>query len=89
MTAYLVQIKRNVSGDPWLNCPSYSKSRPTFCLFTNLEKDNLYEVRVMAKNNAGYGGPSQDTMKTGSAGNRQLDLLSCMQASHIRREINP
>ena len=77
MTAYLVQIKRNGSGDPWLNCTSYSKSEPTFCLFTNLKKDTLYEFRVMAKNDAGYGWPSRDTIKTGSAGNRQLDLLSC------------
>lgn len=69
MTDYLAQIKRKGLEDPWRNCTSHNTSQATFCLFTKLDKDTLYEVRVMARNKVGYGLPSLNFTKTRNAGN--------------------
>lgn len=69
MTSYLAQIKINGSQDPWHNCSSSDTLPSTSCLFSGLEKDTVYEVRVMAKNRLGYGLPSHTIIKTENTGN--------------------
>lgn len=69
VTSYLVQIKINGSQDPWHNCSSFDTLLSTSCLFTSLNKDTAYEVRVMAKNRLGYGLPSHTIIRTENTGN--------------------
>lgn len=66
---YLAQIKRKDTEDPWRNCTSPHTSKLESCMFTNLEKDTLFEVRVKARNKIGFGWPSRNFTKTGNAGN--------------------
>ena len=70
-TEYLAQIKRASSEEPWINCTAPKNSQSTSCMFTNLERKNAkYDVRVMAKNNIGYGWPSEILeVSTRQAGN--------------------
>ena len=75
MTGYLAQIKRNGSDDMWHNCSLPDTPHTTSCSFTNLKKDTSYEVRVMAKNKAGFGLPSHKVIKTKKTGNNTRSSL--------------
>lgn len=85
---YLAQIKKNDSGETWRNC-TWHENHFQFksCVFTKLEKETNYVVRVMAKNKVGFGLPTEKLIKTGKAGN-YWSTISKNQAT-IRRSVKP
>lgn len=59
ITEYLPQIRIANSEQPWINCTAFNNTQRTSCLFTNLNPNTNYEVQVAARNQYGYGSPSE------------------------------
>ena len=55
---YVAQIAGADPKEEWINCSLRGTLRSRTCLFTHLEKDTTYRVRVFAKNKLGYSLPS-------------------------------
>ena len=55
---YVAQIAVADPKGEWINCSLRGTLRSRTCLFTHLEKDTTYRVRVFAKNKLGYSLPS-------------------------------
>ncbi|CAH3141391.1 unnamed protein product [Porites evermanni] len=75
VTGYRAQIKAASSEGPWTT-KSVSQSTQS-CLFTHLEPNSKYHVRVMAQNKMGIGWPSEvSTIQTGVPNTPVFNVIS-------------